>query len=193
MATEVGSLLSVEDMLARSKAAADSKSSAAGGSKIQQMIAAMENGGQTDTVSLSPVAQLLKGETTAKSDQVPFTEQEWYINAKVAQLKGQIQMYSTLPGLDPSGAVMDSLTDEVNALVGSQQAKLAKSQAEAAEKQAQLDKIEKEKSDAPMTADAMLKRSQNQVNGVAETPVISKEVQALLDKLKSGSVVNKTA
>lgn len=193
MATEVGSLLSVEDMLARSKAAAESKSSAAGGSKIQQMIAAMENGGQTDTVDLSPVAKLLKGETSAKSDSVPFTEQEWYINAKVAQLKGQIQMYSTLPGLDPSGAVMDSLTQEVNALVSSQQEKLAKSQAEAAEKQAQLDKLEKERTDAPMTAEAMLKKTKNQVNGVAETKEISKEVQALLDKLKAGSVVNKTA
>lgn len=193
MVTDIGSLLSVEDMLARSKAAADSKASAAGGSKIQQMIAAMENGGQTDTVNLSPVAKLLKTTETSKPDSVPFTEQEWYINAKVAQLKGQIQMYSTLPGLDPSGAVMDSLTQEVNALVNSQQEKLAKSQAEAKEKQDQLDKLEKERAAAPMSAEAMLKRVKNQIEGTPEKKELSSEAQAMLDKLKSGSVVNKTA
>lgn len=193
MVTDIGSVLSVEDMLARSKAAAESKASAAGGSKIQQMIAAMENVGQTDTVNLSPVAKLLKTTETSKSDSVPFTEQEWYINAKVAQLKGQIQMYSTLPGLDPSGAVMDSLTEEVNALVKSQQDKLAKSQAEAKEKQDQLEKLEQERANAPMSAEAMLKKVKNQVDGVAETKELSKDVQAMLDKLKTGSVVNKTA
>lgn len=187
MATEVGPL-SVEELLERSKAAAASKTPA-GGSKIQQMLAGREDG---DTVDLSPVAKLLlasKAEGAKKA--VPYTEQDWYLKAKVSQLKGQIQLYSTLPGLDPGGAVMEQLTKEVNELVGKQQAKLKKSTAEAAAKQAELDKLEAEKENAPMSVEDMLKNAQNRANGIEPSEPLSKEAQALLDKAKS--TVDQTA
>lgn len=188
MATEVGTVLSVEDLLARSKAAAATKSPA-GGSKIQQMLAGRE---ESDTVDLSPVARLLQKSAPDKAKQTPYTEQDWYINAKVAQLKAQIYTYSNMPGLDPSGAVMDSLTKQVNDLVTKQQQKLKASQEEGAKKQAELDALEKAKADAPMSADDMLKRAKDRANGITPSTPISKEAQALLDKSK-GSLVNKSA
>lgn len=189
MTTDVGTVYSVDDLLARSKAAAETKSSAKGGSKIQQMLAGRA---ESDTVDLSPVAKLLKGtkEQDAKKA-TPYTEQDWYLNAKVAQLKGQIETYSKLPGLDPSGAVMDQLTKEVNDLVRKQQAKLKKSTAEADAKKAELDKLEAEKAKAPMSVDQMLKNAKNRASGIEPSKPISKEAQALLDKSK-GAVVNKT-
>jgi len=188
MATEVGTVYSVEELLARSKAAAATKSPA-GGSKIQQMLAGRED---SDTVDLSPVAKLLQSKASDKAKETPYTEQDWYINAKVAQLKAQIYTYSNLPGLDPSGAIMDSLTKEVNDLVLGQQKKLKASQAEAAKKQAELDALEKAKADAPMSVADMLKRAKNLANGIEPSTPISKEVQALLDKSK-GSLVNQSA
>ncbi len=134
-------------------------------------------------------AQSQTAEATKKA--TPFTEQEWYINAKVAQLKGQIYTYSNFPSLDPSGAIMDSLTNEVNELVGKQQAKLRKANAEAAAKQAELDKLEEEKKNAPMTADQLIERAKLRAEGKEPQEAISKEVQALLDKSK-GAIVDQT-
>jgi len=189
MTTEVGITYSVEDLLARSRAAAESRSSA-GQSRVQQLLAGQD---LSDRVELSPVARALQANQARNpQSQTPFTEQDWYINAKVAQLRGQLELYSTLPGLDPSGAVLQSLEDEIIGFVKKQQDKLKKSQAEAAEKQAELDRLEKERADAPMSADDMLKKTKAVVNGQAPETTLSKEVQALLDKSK-GSVVNRTA
>jgi hypothetical protein len=189
---EVGSVFSVDELLARSKAAAASKSSAAGGSKIQQMLAGRED--PADKVDLSPVGKLLAAQAEkAKSTETPFTEQDWYINAKVAQLKGQIYTYSNLPGLDPSGAIMDGLTKEVNALVGKQQAKLKKSQDEAAAKQAELDKLKQAEADAPISVETLLKNAKDRANGVKPEVEISDAVKALLDNAKKGASVNQTA
>lgn len=188
MATEVGTIASVEDMLARAKAAAATKGSTAGLSRVQQMLAGTET---TDTVTLSPVAKLLQSSSTA-AKKTSYQDEDWFIKARVAQLKGDIALYSTLPGLDPSGAMMESLTQEVNALVTSQQKKLKAATAESDKKQAELDRIEKEKADAPMSADEMLKGAKNRVDGVAPVTTVSTAVQAMLDKVK-GSVVNKTA
>lgn len=188
MATEVGTIASVEDMLARAKAAAATKGSTAGLSRVQQMLAGTET---TDTVELSPVAKLLQSASTT-TKKTSYQDEDWFINAKVAQLKGDIALYSTLPGLDPNGAIMESLTQEVNALVKSQQDKLKAATAESDKKQAELDRIEKEKADAPMSADNMLKKVKNIADGVAPTVEVNATVQAMLDKVK-GSVVNKTA
>lgn len=189
MATEVGGVLSVDELLARSKAAVAKKSTSSGGSKIQQMLAGRE---ESDSVNLSPVAKLLQSQKTeAAKASVPFTEQDWYLNAKVAQLKGQIQTYSNLPGLDPSGAIMDGLTKEVNALVTKQQAKIRASSEEAAKKQAELDKLNAEKANAPIDVDTLLKNAKLRSEGKEPTVAVSKEVQALLDKAKNG--VNTTA
>ncbi len=151
----------------------------------------------TSTADLSPVQKLIKQqqEEAARykvgTDDQPYTEQDWYVNAKVAQLKGQIYTYSNFPALDPSGAIMDSLTQEVNELVGKQQAKLKKSQAEAAAKQAELDALEEAKKNAPLTAEQLIERAKLRAEG-KELPVeVSDEVQALLDKSK-GAIVDQT-
>lgn len=188
MATEVGTVYSVDELLARSKAAAATKASA-GGSKIQKMLAGRE---ESDTVDLSPVAKLVKAQKDQSAKTAtPYTEQDWYLNAKVAQLKGQIQLYSTLPGLDPGGAVMNQLTKEVNELVTKQRAKMKKSTDEAAAKQAELDRLKAENAAAPMSAEDMLKRAKLRAAG-QEIPVeTSDAVKAMLEKAK-GAVVNKT-
>lgn len=193
MTSDVGTVLSVEEMLARSKAAAEAKSSAKGGTKIQQMIAEMEKNVDQDSINLSPVARLLKSQQTEKAKAAtPYTEQDWYLKAKVSQLKSQIEIYSNLPGLDPTGAVMDALTKEVNELVTKQQSKLKKSQDEAAAKQAELDKLNAEKAAAPMDVEAMLKRAKLRSEGKPIPVETSDEVKKLLENSK-GKIVNKTA
>ncbi len=148
----------------------------------------------TSTADLSPVQKLLKQQQEEaarnKTSSDPYTEQDWYLNAKIAQLKGQINLYSTLPGLDPNGAIMDSLTEEVNALVKKQQDKLKVFQAEAAKKQAELDRIEEEKKNAPLTADQLIERARLRAEGKPLSTEISKEAQDLLDKSK-GAIVDK--
>jgi hypothetical protein len=150
----------------------------------------------TSTADLSPVQRLVKQqqEEAARykvgTDDEPYTEQDWYVNAKVAQLKSQINTYSSVPGLDPNGAIMDSLTQEVNALVTKQQNKLKASQAEAAKKQAELDAIEEAKKNAPLTADQLIERAKLRAEGKALPTEVSAEVQKLLDKSK-GAIVDK--
>lgn len=145
----------------------------------------------------SPVQRLLKQQQEAadrlkQGSDEPYTEQEWYINAKVAQLKAQIYTYSNFPGLDPSGAIMDSLTAEVNDLVGKQQAKLKKSQDEAAAKQAELDRLEEERKNAPISAEELLERAKLRAEGKEPASELSDEVKKLLEKSK-GALVDTTA
>lgn len=144
--------------------------------------------------SVSAVKRLLQPQEDAAAKAKtaePYTEQDWYINAKVAQLKGQIYTFSNFPGLDPSGAIMDSLTQEVNELVGKQQAKLKKSQDEAAKKQAELDALEEAKKNAPLTAEQLLERAKKRAAGEPIEEELSDEVKKLLEKSK-GAVVDKT-
>jgi hypothetical protein len=144
------------------------------------------------------------GATTTKS--TSYTDQDWYIKAKVAQLKGQIATYTNIPGLDPSGGIIDSLTKEVNDLVKKQQAKLKVSQDAAAAKQAELDKQTKQAAlDAQHpSVDVMLQRAKNGANGETVTayapPDTSKgasdgKVMSADDMLAKarGSSVNTTA
>jgi hypothetical protein len=106
---------------------------------------------------------------------VPYTQQDWYITAKVAQLKGLISMYATLPGLDPAGAIMDSLTKEVNDLVNQQKAKLTAANAAAAAAQKKLDAANAAK-DKSTSSSALLAN----VQGTAKAPAPSDAVNALL-------------
>jgi hypothetical protein len=116
---------------------------------------------------------------------VPYTEQDWYIKAKVAQLKGQISLYATLPGLDSSGAIMDSLTKEVNDLVNKQKAKIKAANDEAAAKQKELDAANANKDKTTSANDLLAK-----IQGTAAAPPLSDAVQALLKKAQG---VNTTA
>lgn len=163
------SVISVEDMLNNAAKAAAAKAAGkntAGLSKIQKMLAGREDA--SDTVSLSPVAKLLQSQKAeAAKTAEPFTEQDWYIKAKVSQLRAQIEIYSNLPGLDPSGAIMDSLQSEVVDLAKKQQAKIAEQTKAADAAKAELAAKEKEKALAAEipSVEALLKRSKAGANG----------------------------
>jgi hypothetical protein len=181
--------VSVEDMLANAKAAAASSSSSGSKSTIQQML---EGRDPSDTVELSPVAKLLAAKTTATTKESYFDSDE-YITSKVAQLKGQLALYTTLPGLDPGGGVIDSITTEVNKLVKQQQDKLKESTDAADAKQKELDEQNKNAYQG-ISSDAMLNRSKQvaTTGKVADSTDVSADVQKMLDKVK-GSTVNTTA
>lgn len=188
-ATTAGAVVSVEDMLANSKAAAAASSSSSGKSKVEQMLAGRD---PSDTVELSPVAKLLQTSTAAAKKESYFDSDE-YITAKVAQLKGQLALYTTLPGLDPGGGVIDSLTKEVNDLVTKQKDKLKASQDAADAKQKELDEQNKNAYKG-ISSDAMLNRSKQlaTTGQIADSTDVSSDVQKMLDKVK-GSTVNTTA
>lgn len=179
-------VLSVDDLLARSAKAAASKSGSKNQSAVQKLLAGRED--PEDTVDLSPVARLVKqSEAQRAKTSTPFTEQDWYLKAKVSQLKAQIEIYSNLPGLDPSGAIMDSLSKEVRELVAKQQAKLKKSSDEAAAKKKQLDELnaEKDRFKNLPTPDQLLKRSRTLAEGGTVDPF---KVQTDEDKAKEAAV-----
>ena len=125
--------------------------------------------------TISPAASSL---TPAKpAAPVPYTQQDWYITAKVAQLKSQIAIYSSLPGLDPGGSIMASLTQQVDDLATQQQAKLTASNAKAAAAQKQLDAANAAK-DQTTSASALLQ----QVQGGAPAAALSDAANALLQQ-----------
>jgi hypothetical protein len=130
--------------------------------------------------NISPAASSL---TPAKpAAPVPYTQQDWYIKAKVAQLKGQISLYSTLPGLDAGGSIMASLTKQVNDLVNQQKAKLKAADDKAAAAQKKLDLANAGK-DQTVSAGALLAKAQ----GTDQTPVLSDAVNALLKQAQQQS------
>ena len=188
---------------AKAAAAAAAAGKKTGGSKVQQLLAGRED--PVDTVNLSPVAKFLKSQEAEKAKTAtPYTEQDWYLQAKVAELKNQIAIYSNLPGLDPSGSVMEQLTKEVNELVKKQQEKLKKTQADADAAKAKLAEQEKQKAlDASIpSVDTLLKRAKAGANGeyvpdfesTVQTDA-SKEKNAAVEAMlkKVGAKVNTTA
>lgn len=178
-------IVSVEDMLNNAKAAAAAKAAGqkAGLSKVQQMLAGVE----LDTVELSPVAKQLAATEKAKPSSTPYTEQEWYVKAKISQLRSQIEIYSNLPGLDPSGSMMNSLTAEVNALVKKQQDELAETNRKADEAKAKLAEQEAAEKLAKSIPDVetMLKRAKGGAAG-EELPTYESTVN--VDKEKEAAV-----
>ncbi len=152
---------------------------------------------------MSPVQRVAYELTQSKPKaQEPYTEQEWYIKAKVNQLKAQIETYTNLPGLDPGGGIMGALGKEVTDLVKKQAAKIKESTDAAAAKQAELDAKNAEKNlfAGLPTADQMLKRNEARMRGekVADfstTLSVDPKKQAAVDALlkKVGATVNKTA
>jgi hypothetical protein len=180
--------LTVEELLARSKAAAATKQKA-GGSKIQQMLAGVEE----DTVQLSGVQKLLKAQTDkAAKTKEPYTEQDWYLKMKVSQLRMQLDFYSKLGG-DLGNSAMSSVEAEIRGLVQKQQAKLKASTDEAAAKQAELDKANAEKNlfAGLLTPDQLLGRSKALASG---QPLPSKPLDPAVEALlkKSREAVNIT-
>lgn len=191
--TEVGGIPSVDEMLAKAKAAAATRGNSKNLSAVQKLLAGRE---ESPTANMSPLQRLLYEQQQSKpKQQEPYTEQDWFIKARVAQLKGQIELYTNLPGLDPSGAIMEGLGQEVTALVKKQADKIKTLNAEAQKKQAELD-AKKAAEYKGLSADDMLKRTKALVagtdlplSGVAKAK--SDAADALLRKI--GAKVNSSA
>jgi hypothetical protein len=180
-------ITSVDDMLAKAKVNADRVMAGKqpGMSKVAQMIAQMEAGGAKDSVTLSPVAKLLqKNEGTKPTNDKSYEEQEWFINAKISQLRSQIHTYSNVPGLDPSGEIMASLEKEVYTLVNKQMESLKKTDEAAKEAQEKLKKLEAERAAALPTADDMLSRVKSAIGG-KKVAAFQPTTQATTDKDKA--------
>jgi hypothetical protein len=167
---------------AKAAAAAAAGKKLAGLSKIQQMLVGRED--SSDTVELSPVAKALQAkQKQAAKTETPYTEQDWYIQAKVSQLRAQISIYSNLPGLDPSGAIMDALQKEVVDLAQKQQAKVAEQDKAAKEAQDKLAEQDKQKALAAEIpdVDTLLKRA----NAGAKGEYVPSYASTIADKEKS--------
>lgn len=183
--SETGGILSVDQMLANAKKAAESKGSTEGMSRIQKMLQGRE---ERDSVNLSPVARLMQARTEQASKKPDsYKEEEWYINAKVSQLRAQLQVYSTLPGLDPSGGIMESIEAEIKELAQRQMERIQKSQVEAKKKQDELARLEKERANQPLSAEEMLERTKKSLSGTKDSVALSDDVQKMLDRLKTDS------
>ena len=181
--TDVGSVLTPEQMLANAAAAVKSGNTSKNQSAVQKS-------DTQDTVVLSPVEKVLQKQADDAKKVESYFDSDAYLEQKVSQLRGQLAIYTTLPGLDPSGSVVNGIGAEIKDLLSKQQDKLAASNQKAADAQAKLDEENKQKAlDAEITSsDDMLAK----VQGKLKPAPLSQEVQALLDTVK-GSNVNTTA
>lgn len=182
-------LLTPDQLVAQAKTEAATASGSSGESAVQKLLDAHP---LTDTVQLSPVSKLLAAQqTTTAAKSTSYFDSDAYLSAKVSALREQINLYSTMPDLDPSGAVLDDLTKQINDLVAKQQNKLKATQSDAAVKQAELKK-EQDAAFKGFSSDTLLSRAQElSKTGKISTP-ISSDVQALLDLSKKGSNINQT-
>lgn len=158
-------ILSVDELLARSAAAAKSRAATGPQSAVQKLLA-QRDAPTEDTVDLSPVARLVKQQAAANPKKEPFTESEQFIRAKVQQLRFQLDFYSRLGGELGNNAI-NSIEAEIRGLLKKQSDRIKASEAEAAAKQKQLDEANAEKNlfAGLPTADQMLKRSQARLRG----------------------------
>ena len=192
----IDAILSVDELLANAKAAVASRGSTRGLSAVGKLLAGRE---ESKTANLSPVERVLYEQEQSKPKQTePYTEQEWFIKARVSQLKAQIALYTNLPGLDPGGGMLEGLGKEVTDLVKKQQAAIKKVSDEATAKQAELDK-KNAAAYKGLTAEQMLKRLDAISSGgvVPEFNLSEADkkknaaVEAMLKKV--GATVNQTA
>lgn len=202
MVESVTSILSPEQLLSRAKAAA-SKVNTAGLSAVGKLLAGRED---TEEVSLSPVQKLAEArKAEAEQQKIPYTEQDWYINLKVTQLRFQLDFYSKLGGQLGQQA-MSSIEKEIKGLLQKQADKVKKTNEEADALQKQLAEQEAAAKALVPSPEEFLQRAEARARGEF-VPEFSAEgagsdsenaaVQALLDKAKEstarGSTVNTTA
>ena len=182
-------------MLANARANAARRGSA-GGSAVQRMLAGRE---ESPTANMSAVERVFYEQQQSKPKQTePYTEQDWFIKAKVSQLRAQIELFSSIPGLDPGGGMLEGLGKEVTDLVKKQQAAIKKVTDEATAKQAELDAKNKGAYKG-LTAEQMLQRTGAIAKGGTPPEFnlsdADKKKQAAVDALlkKVGATVNATA
>lgn len=107
----------------------------------------------------SPVQRMLATANKPKQSQEPYTEQDWYLNMKVNQLRMQLDFYSRMPP-DLGNPIMDGLEKEIRDLVVKQQAKIKDAREKADAEKKKLDEAQKPDrfADIP-TPEQMLERS----------------------------------
>lgn len=172
--------LSAEEMLQRAAQNVASGNNSKPKSAVEKLLAERE-APLEDKVDISPVQRLLQEREARTKDKVtPYTEQDWFLRLKINQLRAQIHTYSTVPGLDPSGEIMAGIEKEVMAILKKQNDRLQESLKKGDEAKARLEEQKRlEALKGPSPADLLAK-----VQGKLKKPALSKEVQALLDKLK---------
>lgn len=182
--------LTVEEMLARSAANVKSGKTAANASAVQKLLAKNGDVDPEDIVELSPVQKIIQQQKEEADKVESYFDSDEFLQLKISQLRGQLAIYTTLPGLDPNGAVIGGIEAEIKDIISKQQDKLAEATKKSDEAEAKLKEQEAQKAleEGILSADDMLDR----LNGKTKTTTLSKEAQALLDKVK-GSTVNTTA
>lgn len=179
MVSDVGPL-TPEEMLARSAKNVSSGNTSKPKSAVEKLLAERETPLE-DQVDISPVQRLLnEREAKAKEKAIPYTEQDWFLQLKINQLRAQLATYSSVPGLDPTGAAMSSIEAEIRDIISKQQATLQESLKKADEAKAKLAEQDRLKALEGPSPEELLAA----VQGTAPKATISKEAQALLDKLK---------
>ncbi len=198
--------LSVDELLARAAANAKNRTPA-GGSAVQKLLAGRED--PVDTVELSAVQKFLKEqEARNPAKKESYFDSDQYLNAKVVQLRFQLDFYSRLGG-DIGNSAMESIEKEIRGIIAQQQEKLKKTNDEAAAKQKELDaaNAEKNKFAGLPNADQLIERALARLNGEVvpeftapsdDDKAESDAVAALLKRAKDavaarGSTVNTSA
>ncbi|MCB9996573.1 MAG: hypothetical protein H6869_09075 [Rhodospirillales bacterium] len=183
---DVGQVLSAEEMLARAAKNVASGKTTANQSAVQKLLAQRDTPIE-DTVELSGVQKLLQAREAQDAERaVPYTEQDWFLELKVNQLRAQLAIYSAVPGLDSNGAVLSGIEAEIKDIIEKQQAKLQESLSKADDAQAALEEQDRLRAAELFTPEQLLDR----LNGNGQKTELSAEAKALLDKVKS---VNTTA
>ena len=179
MVSDVGPL-SAEDMLARAAKNVATGNTSKNMSAVEKLLAQRETPIE-DTVDLSPVQKLLQERESREAEKaVPYTEQDWFLKLKINQLRAQLAIYTTVPGLDPNGAVLNGIEAEIKSIIEKQQATLQESLKKSDEASAELAEKERLAALEGYSPEELLARAQ----GTAPETTLSKEVQALLDKIK---------
>ena len=180
-------VLSAEEMLARAAANVRSGNTTANQSQVQRLLAQRETPIE-DTVDISPVQKILQQQAAEAEETVSYFESDDYLQLKVQQLQGQLAIYSTLPGLDPSGSILSSIEAEIRDLIAGQQEKLNEILERGEDADAQLREQEAARAAELKSADDLLAT----VRGENAPDAISDEAQALLDSVR-GSTVDTSA
>ncbi len=180
-------VLTPEQMIANAREAAEAARQnrlRPGASEVERLLA--ERDTPLDTVQLSPVERILQAREQEAQRAIDnnYFESDEYIQLKVNQLRSQLSIYSNLPGLDPTGGILDSIEAEIREILEKQAADLAESEAAAAEAEARIAEQERERANAALSPEEMLQRAADSVNGVTRPTEVTDAAQRLLDSLR---------
>lgn len=174
----VSGVLSVEDMLARSASAVASGTNTANLSAVGKLLAARENPIE-DIIDLSPVQKILQAQEADKERVENYFDSDDFIRLKTSQLRNQLALYTSIPGLDANGAIVNGIEAEIRGILAKQQETIRESTAKAEEAKATLAENKRLEALVGPTPEELLAR----VQGTAPKEEISDAAQKLLDNL----------